>query len=137
MKDFAFVESTACFLIPCLLLLTVGCDSSAQSVTRANDIDRSRSIVVLTTDSLYYRFSALEWSADANGDISGSAQEYRSREAADQGDSRAGSNVTIPAQRIASIYEPGGTMSGAMVGVEILFLISALFVGWLLMMWLS
>ena len=123
MKNFPFLRSIAGALIPCLLLLSMGC-SSGKTLTALDNSDKGRAIIVCTTDSLFYRFPAHEWSVGANGDVAGRAREYSSLEAAEKGDDAIGPDVTISAARVASFYEPGGLTKIGGVSVIVIALIT-------------
>lgn len=131
MKNFPFLRSIAGALIPCLLLLSIGC-SSNKTLNALDTSDKAKTIIVCTTDSLFYRFPSYEWSFDDKGNLGGRAQEYRSQEDADEGSDAIGPTVTIPAERIASVYEPGGltTTGGIIIGLLVLTgLVVLFFVG--------
>lgn len=111
---------SAIALISCLPLLSLGC-SSGKTLATLDTSDKDRTIIVCTTDSLFYRFPAYEWSVDENGDIGGRARSYPTLEDAEHADNAAGPVVTIPAEKVASCYEPGSMTTVG--GVSLLLLI--------------
>ena len=104
----------------CLLILFLGC-SSSKTLSTLDNSDKGRTIIVCTTDSVFYRFPSHEWSVNANGDIGGRAQDYASLDDAEKGDNAPGPVVTIPAEKVASFYEPGTLTTVG--GVSLLLLI--------------
>ncbi len=123
MKKFPLLRSTVFALLPCFLVLHFCCYTTAPVATTVDHLDRNRSLIVGTKDSLSYRFDALEWSRDPNGDIVGMARRYSSLEDANQGSGVDGQRVTIPVARIASLHEPGDSKPNTL-GVAIVIAVS-------------
>jgi len=100
-------------LVTCLLLPAVGHPGTRQVATTLGDVDRGKAITVGTTDNHFYRFLSHQWSINTEGAVQGTAFEYPSLEAAEQGIGGTGIHpVTIPPERIAFLDATDNELTG-------------------------
>ena len=100
MRTFPFIRSISIILMPCLLLLCVGC-YSYQTQKETKDLRRGEEILVVGTDGLCYRLSY--WSIDTKGNLRGTGKVYRSESDATSEENAERFQGTLSAQEIASV----------------------------------